>query len=88
MGDGTGADTGAQFTSLMKRMRGNLPATALILAEKTIDLAAFGQAFIANPDLVARLRNGWPLNEADRLTFYGGGAQVYIDYPAYRGKTD
>ncbi|WP_319566954.1 alkene reductase [Cohaesibacter marisflavi] len=101
MGDGTGADTGAQFTSLMKKMRGNLPATALILAggmtgdraeqmiaEKTIDLAAFGQAFIANPDLVARLRNGWPLNEADRSTFYGGGAEGYIDYPAYSGKTD
>jgi 2,4-dienoyl-CoA reductase-like NADH-dependent reductase (Old Yellow Enzyme family) len=48
-----------------------------------IDLAAFGTPFISNPDLVARLQNGWPLAPADRDTFYGGGATGYIDYPAY-----
>ncbi|MNW20372.1 N-ethylmaleimide reductase [compost metagenome] len=48
-----------------------------------IDLAAFGTPFIANPDLVARLQNGWPLNTPDRATFYGGGAKGYTDYPAY-----
>lgn len=38
------------------------------------DLVAFGRAYIANPDLVERLRRGAPLNVPDRTTFYGGGA--------------
>jgi N-ethylmaleimide reductase len=45
------------------------------------DLVAFGKAFIANPDLTRRLREGAALNPADRNTFYGGGAQGYTDYP-------
>lgn len=45
------------------------------------DLVAFGQLFIANPDLPERLRNHAPLNPPDRKTFYGGGPQGYIDYP-------
>ncbi|MGY0651996.1 alkene reductase [Luteimonas sp. A537] len=48
------------------------------------DLVAFGRPFIANPDLVERLRNDWPLAEGDSSTFYGGGEEGYIDYPAYR----
>jgi 2,4-dienoyl-CoA reductase-like NADH-dependent reductase (Old Yellow Enzyme family) len=54
-----------------------------LIASGTIDLAAFGQPFIANPDLVARLRNGWPLAEPERETYYGGGAEGYVDYPPY-----
>lgn len=46
------------------------------------DLVAFGRTYIANPDLVARLRQGGPFNEPDRATFYGGGAKGYTDYPA------
>jgi N-ethylmaleimide reductase len=46
------------------------------------DLVAFGKLFIANPDLVRRLREKAPLNEPDRKTYYGGGAQGYTDYPA------
>jgi N-ethylmaleimide reductase len=45
------------------------------------DLIAFGRLFIANPDLVERLRIGAPLNELDRETLYGGGAKGYTDYP-------
>ena len=45
------------------------------------DLVAFGRLFIANPDLVERLRLGAPLNAADRTTFFGGGAAGYTDYP-------
>ncbi len=45
------------------------------------DLVAFGKPFIANPDLVRRLREGAPLNEVDKATMYGGGAKGYIDYP-------
>ncbi|MDT0497928.1 alkene reductase [Algiphilus sp. W345] len=46
------------------------------------DMVAFGRAFIANPDLPRRLREGAPLNEPNRDTFYGGGAEGYTDYPA------
>jgi len=45
------------------------------------DFIAFGRAFIANPDLVDRLRSGAPLNVPDRSTFFGGGARGYTDYP-------
>ena len=49
-----------------------------------IDLAAFGQPYIANPDLVERLQNGWPLATPDPLTVYGGvGAEGYSDYPRF-----
>ena len=46
-----------------------------------IDAVAFGRTYIANPDLVERLRLGAPLNEPDPATFYGGGAEGYTDYP-------
>jgi len=45
------------------------------------DLISFGRLYIANPDLVERLRCGAPLNEPDRTTFFGGGAPGYTDYP-------
>ncbi|MDO9710818.1 alkene reductase [Paracraurococcus lichenis] len=53
-----------------------------VLREDRADLIAFGRPFIANPDLVERLRTGAPLNELDRNTLYGGDAKGYIDYPA------
>ena len=46
------------------------------------DIVAFGRPFIANPDLVERLRRNAPLNEVNRATLYGGGAEGYTDYPA------
>ncbi|CPI05583.1 N-ethylmaleimide reductase [Bordetella pertussis] len=52
------------------------------LSSGQADLVAFGKPFIANPDLVARLRQGAALNEGDRDTFYGGGERGYTDYPA------
>jgi N-ethylmaleimide reductase len=45
------------------------------------DLIAFGRLYIANPDLVERLRARAPLNVPDRDTFFGGGAHGYTDYP-------
>lgn len=45
------------------------------------DLVAVGQAFLANPDLVARLQADAPLNTPDAATFYGGGDEGYLDYP-------
>ncbi|MGA5205374.1 alkene reductase [Streptomyces variegatus] len=47
------------------------------------DLIALGRPFLANPDLVTRLRLGAPLNEMrDRYFMYVGGATGYTDYPA------
>ncbi|UVK41786.1 alkene reductase [Mesorhizobium sp. AR07] len=56
------------------------------LAEKAVadgyaDLVAFGKLFIANPDLVSRLKRNAELNDPDKATFYGGGARGYTDYP-------
>jgi N-ethylmaleimide reductase len=45
------------------------------------DLICFGRPFIANPDLVERLRRGAPLAQPNRSTFYAGGAPGYTDYP-------
>lgn len=53
------------------------------LAEGKGDAAVFGSAFLANPDLPERFRQGATLNEADRSTFFAPpGAKGYIDYPA------
>ncbi|HKO70828.1 MAG TPA: alkene reductase [Bradyrhizobium sp.] len=52
-----------------------------VLTANEADLIAFGKLFIANPDLVERLRRGAPLNAPDKATFYGGDAKGYTDYP-------
>ncbi|MEU0951247.1 alkene reductase [Streptomyces niveus] len=44
------------------------------------DLVSFGRAFIANPDLVERLRGGLPIAPVDEATFYQGGDQGYLTY--------
>jgi N-ethylmaleimide reductase len=47
------------------------------------DLIAFGRPFIANPDLPARIANGWPLNPLNPATIYGGAEKGLTDYPVY-----
>ena len=55
------------------------------------DAVAFGVPFIANPDLPARFarmasgQTAVPMNPPDPVTFYGGGAKGYTDYPALVG---
>ncbi len=44
------------------------------------DLIAFGRPFIANPDLVERLKLNAPLDALINATLYGGGAEGYTDY--------
>jgi N-ethylmaleimide reductase len=46
-----------------------------------LDAVAFGRYFVANPDLVRRIRDSLPLNDYDRATFYTFGAEGYTDYP-------
>jgi N-ethylmaleimide reductase len=52
------------------------------LAAGKADLIAFGKPFLANPDLVARLKAKAELNKFDGTTFYTPGAKGYTDYPA------
>lgn len=42
---------------------------------------AFGRPFIANPDLVNRFKNNYPLTDSPREAFYGGGEKGYTDWP-------
>ena len=51
------------------------------LVDQRGDLVAFGRPFLANPDLVARMREDAPLNPPDEDTFYTPGAKGYTDYP-------
>lgn len=51
--------------------------------EGTADAIVMGRYFISNPDLVERLKMGYPLNKYDRSTFYGGDHKGYNDYPFY-----
>ncbi|MDB5770354.1 MAG: NADH-flavin oxidoreductase/NADH oxidase [Burkholderia sp.] len=46
------------------------------------DAVAFGRLYIANPDLVQRLKRNTPLNVPNPQTFYTPGEVGYIDYPA------
>ncbi|WP_310468147.1 alkene reductase [Sphingomonas sp.] len=54
------------------------------LDEGVVDGIAFGRAFLANPDLVERIRVGAPLNVPDGATFYSQGPAGYLDYPRLR----
>jgi N-ethylmaleimide reductase len=45
------------------------------------DAVAFGELYIANPDLVERFSANAPLNEPDPSSFYGGTEKGYTDYP-------
>ncbi|HWW48672.1 MAG TPA: alkene reductase [Xanthobacteraceae bacterium] len=82
-------DNGFDYQSLRNRFGGTYIANngyTLALANEALaanraDLIAFGRPFIANPDLVARLKRNAPLLEPERATLYGGGAEGYTDYP-------
>lgn len=73
----------ADFNGMLIFCGGYTAAEAdALIAEGIADAVAFGRPYIANPDLVERFRKNAALNDADRGTFYGGGAQGYTDYPA------
>lgn len=58
------------------------PKAQAVLSAGAADLVAFGVPYIANPDLVSRLRLDAPFNKPDPATFYGVGPKGYTDYPA------
>jgi 2,4-dienoyl-CoA reductase-like NADH-dependent reductase (Old Yellow Enzyme family) len=59
----------------------NLESGEEVLARGEADAVAFGQLFIANPDLPLRFAKNAPLNTPAPETFYGQGAEGYTDYP-------
>jgi 2,4-dienoyl-CoA reductase-like NADH-dependent reductase (Old Yellow Enzyme family) len=52
-----------------------------VLGAGEADAVSWGKQYIANPDLVERLKRGGPFNEPNPATFYAPGAQGYTDYP-------
>jgi N-ethylmaleimide reductase len=54
-----------------------------LIEEGLIDMVTFGRNFLANPDLVERYKNGWPLNQQRPKLYYVPGSEGYIDYPKY-----
>ena len=84
--DPNAPDAGGYFRSIYSgkiiSAGGYVRESALNTVEEgRADAIAFGRSFIANPDLVERLRRNAGLNPYDRSTFYGGGAKGYTDYP-------
>jgi N-ethylmaleimide reductase len=53
-----------------------------MLRDGEADLISFARAYIANPDLVTRIRTGAPLAEAPQEYWYGGDETGYSDWPA------
>lgn len=56
-------------------------SAAAAVASGKADAVSFGRAYIANPDLVARIALKAPQNPLVLETMYGGGAPGYTDYP-------
>lgn len=82
-------ETAFDYASLKSRFKNTYIANngydadlaATRISANQADLVAFGRPFIANPDLVERLRTGASLAAANPTTTYGGGAEGYTDYP-------
>jgi 2,4-dienoyl-CoA reductase-like NADH-dependent reductase (Old Yellow Enzyme family) len=53
-----------------------------VIQDGEADAVAFGQLFLANPDLPLRFARHAPLNEPDPSTFFIAGPHGYTDYPA------
>lgn len=87
---GGARDLPFDYAALRQRYRGTYIANngytgelaSQAVDQNKADLICFGRSFIANPDLVARFKQGAAIAEPDRNTLYGGGAEGYTDYPA------
>lgn len=85
---------GVSFAALREKFGGIYIANnqyTLDLAEQTLDkgnadLFSIGRPFIANPDLIERLRIGAPLAEAPKDYWYGGDSTGYSDWPGMNGQ--
>jgi len=88
-GDMLNGDRNVNYSELKSHFNGlymanmgyNLETAEEAISQGKADMVAFGQLYIANPDLVERFAQNAPLNEPDQSTFYGGDAKGYTDYP-------
>jgi len=64
----------------------NLEKANTAISHDDVDAVAFGQPFIANPDLPERFRKGAPLATPDYTRLYVGGEKGYTDYPTLSKK--
>jgi N-ethylmaleimide reductase len=79
------------FSHFRPRYRGNVIANVgmtrergnQLIADGLADLVAFGETFIANPDLPARFAALAPIQRSDRALHYSPGPHGYTDYPPY-----
>lgn len=62
----------------------DIPRAKALVDEGRVPLVGFGRYFVANPDLVERVRDNAPLNELAERGHYAGGEEGYTDYPRYR----
>jgi N-ethylmaleimide reductase len=89
-GDFFGVQSGDVLTPARSHYKGVLIANmgynpeeaAQAVAEGKVDAVAFGNSFLANPDLPARIQAGAALNQPDPAKYYSPGAEGYTDYPA------
>jgi N-ethylmaleimide reductase len=86
--EGQGAIASEQLRKVFKSRiiaaGGFEPETAETAVEDgVVDAVAFGRHFLSNPDLPRRIKEGLPLNDYDRNTFYTFDAKGYTDYPFY-----
>ena len=65
----------------------NLETRLADIEKGRADMVSIGKMALANPDLVARIRAGAPLNKPDPSTFYCGDARGYTDYPTLAAAT-
>ena len=67
----------------MTRERGNQ-----LIADGLVDLVAFGEMFIANPDLPQRFAALAPIIRSDRALHYTPGPHGYTDYRGYEAAAE
>ncbi len=72
----------AHYKGLLIGNMGYTPDEATLAVQSgQLDAVAFGTAFLANPDLPARIQAKAPLNAPNPATFYSAGPEGYNDYP-------
>lgn len=57
---------------------------AAAISAGQFDMIAYGQAYMANPDLAERFKYGWPLNVPKPDYYYTQGVEGFSDYPTYQ----
>ena len=72
-------------TLMVLRLGRTLEGLGQDIVSGQADMTSIGRWALANPDFIERLREGAPFNEPNPVTFYGGGAAGYTDYPRLAG---